>query len=222
MDRDQALQGAPRRAPSLAPEHDWAAAAGLIHPALRPLGTTGVDGRNLQASSGGGLPGKPLILAGPAGLPLAYVLPGSGFGVLIGAEHLLAWGVGPDQVHAAATANLATWSAEAPWQEEIDGSRRIVWSDSGEGMDAVRVLLPEVRARLAGDLGPTGRILIGLPERDLLIATGLAPEDEEFAALFGRYVADRWQGADEPVDDRLFELVAGELVVFGGPTGTRG
>jgi len=210
---------APRVAPSLAPEHEWSAASRLLRPALRPAGTVGVDGRNLHAVSGAGLPGKPLILPGPAGLTIGYVIPGPGFEVLVGAEHLLAWGVGPDDVHAAAMANLAAWSIEAPWAAEESGFRRVVWSDSGEGVDAARILLPEVRAELAADLGGIGRVVIGVPERDLLIAAGLADHDDEFSALLAAHVVDRWEAADHPIDQRLFELEAGRLVVFGGPSG---
>jgi hypothetical protein len=81
-------------------------------------------------------------------------------------------------------------------------------------VDAARILLDEVRSRLVSDLAPARRILVGLPERDLLIAAGLADGDEDFAALFGHYVADRAQAADDPIDDRIFELVDGELVEF--------
>ena len=203
-----------RPAPSLAPEHDWAAAAALVHPSLRPPGTAGIDGRERRVPTGRSKPSKPLVGAGPAGLAVAYVIPGPGFGVLVGAEHLLAWGVGPDEVHEAAMANLAAWSADAAWVEEMAGRRRIVWSESGGGMDAARILLPAVQAKLAAELGRIGRVLVGLPEWDLLIATGLAEGDDEFAAMFGAHVADRWDGADEPVEARLFELVGGELVVL--------
>jgi hypothetical protein len=55
---------------------------------------------------------------------------------------------------------------------------------------------------------------VGLPERDLLIAAGLADGDDEFAALFADYVADRAQAADDPIDSRIFELIEGELVEF--------
>ena len=41
-----AHENAFRAAPSLAPEHDWAAASKLIRPALRPSGTAGSDGRD--------------------------------------------------------------------------------------------------------------------------------------------------------------------------------
>jgi uncharacterized protein YtpQ (UPF0354 family) len=166
------------------------------------------------------LPDKPLVLAGPAGLTIGYVIPGQGFEVLVGAEHLLVWGVGPDDVHAAAMANLAVWSAGAPWVDEVNGPRRVVWSDSGDGTDAARILLPEVRAQLAAALGGIGRVLIGVPERDLLIATGLAGDDE-FAAMLAAYISDRSHSADHPIDPGLFELVDGELVLFGGPPGAR-
>lgn len=204
---------APRLAPSLAPEHDWAAASPLIHPALRPVGTSGADGHNPRPPGNG--PGQPLVRPGPTGLPIVYVIPGNGFDVVVGVDHLLSWGVGPAEVHAAAMANLASWSTQASWVEEVDGRRRILWSDCGEGMDAARILLSDVRGKLAEDLAPTGRILIGLPERDLLIAASLAAGDDEFAGMFADYVADRAREADEPIDDRIFELVDGELAEFG-------
>jgi hypothetical protein len=205
---------APRPAPSLAAEHDWTAASQLIRPALRPKGTSGTDGHDLRVPTGHAGPGKPLVRSGPASLSIVYVIPGRGFDILVGVDHLLAWGVGPDEVHAAAISNLDAWSSEAAWVDEIDGPRRVVWSDLGEGLDAVRILLEEVRSRLASDLGPGRRILIGLPERDLLIAAGLAEGDDEFASLFADYIADRSHTADEPIDDRVFELVDGELVAL--------
>jgi hypothetical protein len=205
---------AARAAPSLAPEHDWTAAATVLRPAFRPVGTTGTDGRELRLPAARGGPGKSIIRTGPAGLPIVYVIPGRGFDVLVGVEHLMAWGVGPDQVHDAAMANLARWSLDAAWTNEVSGGRRVVWSDLGEGLDAVRILLPEVRVRLAADLGPTHRILVGVPERDLLVAARLADGDDEFASMFADYVADRARAADEPIDSRVFDLVDGELVAL--------
>jgi hypothetical protein len=86
-------------------------------------------------------------------------------------------------------------------------------------MDAARILLVEVRRQLASDLARTGRILVGVPERDLLVAVSVADGDDEFAAMFADYVADRARGADEPIDHRLFELVDGELIEFEIPAG---
>jgi len=212
MERDAAL----RPGPSLAPEHDWPAAARVLHPVLRPAGTSGVDGRDLQVPSATALPSRPLISGGPVGLAIAYVIPGPGFGIFAGVEHLLSWNVGPAEAHAAAMSNLAAWSAGAPWVAEVSGDRRIVWSASGGGMDAARILLPEVRARLTDELGRAGRVLIGLPERDLLIAAGLVEGDDDFAALFAAYVAERSVDAEDPLDERTFELLDGELAPFAG------
>lgn len=205
---------ASRPAPSLAPEHDWVAASPLVRPALRPSGTAGSDGRDLRVPAGGTGPGEQIVRAGPAGLSIVYVLPGTGFDVVVGVDHLLAWGVGPDEVHAAAMSNLGSWSAGAPWADEVSGQRRILWSDGGEGLDAARILLEDVRARLASDLGTDRRILVGLPERDVLIAAGLAEGDDEFGSLFADYVADLAHAADVSIDKQVFELVDGELVAF--------
>jgi hypothetical protein len=98
----------------------------------------------------------------------------------------------------------------------MSGQRRLVSSASGGGGDASRILLPEVRADLAATLGPSGRVLIGIPERDLLVAGALVDGDEEFAVLFAEFVRDHAAGADQPLDPRLHEIVGGELRPFAG------
>ena len=57
-------------------------------------------------------------------------------------------------------------------------------------------------------------MLVGLPDRDLLVAGTLRPGDAEFAALFAEFVVEQSGGADEPIDRRVFELVDGRLVEF--------
>ena len=113
-------------------------------------------------------------------------------------------------------ANLGIWSAAAPWTDEVSGHRRLVSSATGDGGDAARVLLPEVRAHLASELAGGARVLIGIPERDLLVAGALYAGDDEFAALFAEFVRDHASGADQPLDDRVHELVGGELRLFVG------
>ena len=108
------------------------------------------------------------------------------------------------------------WSATAPWTDEVSGDRRLLSSDTGDGNDAARILLPDVRDHLARELGVAGRVLVGLPERHLLVAGTLRPGDAEFAALFSDFVVEHSGGADEPVDRRVFELVGGQLVEFAG------
>jgi uncharacterized protein YtpQ (UPF0354 family) len=140
----------------------------------------------------------------------------NGFDVLVNGDHLATWGVAVTDVQDAAIANLAAWSAQAPWTDEVSGDRRLVSSDTGDGNDAVRILLPDVRDHLAQELGGAGRVLIGLPERHLLLAGALRRGDEEFAALFAEFVVEHSGGADEPIDRRVFELVNGQLVEYAG------
>lgn len=202
---------------SLAPEHDWAAAVALIHPLLKPVGTSGIPADELDDLAPAA-PGKthtqPILAAGPCGLPLVYAIAATGFDVLINGEHLRSWGVSPAEVHDVAMRNLAAWSAGAAWTDEVSGDRRLLSSDTGDGWDATRILLPEVRVHLAAELG--GRVLVGLPERHLLLAGSLMPGDDDFADLFRDFVVEQSGGADEPIDRRVFELRDGELVDFMG------
>jgi len=204
--------------PSQAPEHDWLAAEAILMPILRPVGTSGTRLGDIDpvrlASEGMKTHAVPILDEGPSGLAVGYVLRAGGFDAHVNADHLLAWGATPAEVRAAAMANLARWSATAPWADEASGVRRLVSSASGDGGDAERILLPEVRAHLAGELGGAGRVLVGIPERDLLVAGGLTVGDEEFAALFAEFVRGHADGSDQPLDRRLHELVDGELRLF--------
>jgi hypothetical protein len=199
------------------PEHDWELAKGVVHPAFRPVGTQGLALDSIQRETllahASKSHAQPIVDEGPAGLPVVYVIPAEGFDIVINGDHILSWGIEPAELQDAAMRNLAAWSATAPWTDETSGDRRLLSSDTGDGLDAARALLPEVAAHLAQTLGP-GRILVGIPERHLLTAASLLPGDEEFAALFSEFIVEHSGGADEPIDRRVFELVDGRLVEF--------
>ena len=146
-----------------------------------------------------------------------YVLREPAYDVVINAEHLLTWGIEAQTLRDAAMGNLRAWSATAPWTEELEGRRRLLSSDTGDGGDAARILLPEVRQHLAGQCGGSSRVLIALPDRDLLVAGSLHPVDPDFAEQLAAFVAEVFADAHEPIEDGLFELVgeAFELVRFG-------
>lgn len=211
----------PRRtSPAHAPEQDWQAASGIIVPILRPVGSSGTRLAQLDAeqlaSEGLKAHATPLADDGPSDLVIGYVIRANAFDVLVNADHLLAWGTTPAAIRAAAMANLGLWSAAASWTDEASGHRRLVSSATGDGNDAARILLPEVRARLATELGGGARVLVGIPERDLLVAGALYAGDDEFAALFAEFVRDHAGGADQPLDQRVHEIVDGELRLFAG------
>ena len=201
-----------------APEHDWAAASSRVMPVLRPPGSQGtaIAGLDREALVREGMKShaSPLLDDGPAGMPIAYAMRAESYDVLVNADHLLAWGIDPAVLRATALENLGAWSADAPWNDELSGERRLVSSETGEGGDAARILLPQVRQYLASELGGSGRVVIGVPDRDLLLAGTVRPGDEEFADLFGDFCLEQSGGADEPIDRRVFELVEGELRPF--------
>jgi Protein of unknown function (DUF1444) len=205
---------------ALAVEHDWQAAEAHVFPVLRPAGTPGtklaeIDSEQL-AQEGLKKHALPLIDPGPADLAVAYVLREAAYDILVNADHLLAWGVDADKLRETAMANLAAWSARAPWTDELSGSRRLLSSDTGEGSDAARILLEDVRTHLVGECGGPARVLIAVPDRDLLVAGSLNPDDHEFATQFAAFVADVADDAHEPIDRGLYELVgeSNELVRF--------
>jgi hypothetical protein len=199
---------------SLAPEHDWAAASATIFPALRPAGTHGarLDGLDdaRLAYEGMKTHALPLVDDGPASLVVVYVLRQPAYDVVINADHLLTWAVGADALRSTAMDNLRSWSSTAPWSGELEGERRLVSSDTGNGGDAARILLAEVRGHLAGECGGPARVLVGLPDRDLLVAGSLNPGDGAFAEQFAAFVADLSDGASEPIQGTLFEIVGDE------------
>lgn len=206
------------------PEHDWAAARSLIYPALRPVGTSGLNVADIDpealAADAGRHHSQPLVDEGPCGIVVVYAMTAGAYDIIVNADHVLSWGVPVAAVQDAAMENLAAWSASAAWTDEVSGERRLLSSDTGEGWDAARVLLPDVLDRLGRELGPAGRVLVGVPERHLLIAGTLRPGDEEFAGLFSEFILEHSGGADEPIDRRVFELVDGRLVeLTGGPAG---
>jgi hypothetical protein len=200
------------------PEHDWGRARDLVRPAFRPIGTTGLPvetiDREVLAQHSMQSHAQPLLDVGPAEIPVVYTIAAGGFDIVVNGDHLLSWGIEPSQLQDAAMANLAAWASSAPWSDEVSGDRRVISSDTGDGLDAVRILLADATAYLAAQLGADGRVLIGIPERHLLVAATLRPDDAGFAALFSEFVIETSGGADEPVDRRLFELVDGRLVEF--------
>jgi len=201
-----------------APEHDWGTARGIVRPAFRPVGTQGLPLETIERATlmahASKSHAQPVIDTGPAGLPVVYTIPGSGFDVVVNGDHLLAWGIEPVELQDAALQNLAHWAATAAWTEEVSGERRLISSDTGDGLDAVRILLPDVVAHLARELGEGARVLVGIPERHLLTAASLRPGDEEFATLFADFIVEHSGGADEPIDRRVFEIVDGRLTEF--------
>jgi len=199
---------------SESPEHDWSTAKARIWPALRPTGTHGahLDDLTEERLLHEGMKKRPLPIVdpGPADLAVVYVLREPAYDIVINAEHLLTWAIDAQALRDTAMGNLRTWSASAPWTDELAGGRHILSSDTGDGGDAARILLPEARQYLAGECGGPARVLVALPDRDLLIVGSLQPGDETFAEQFASFAAEIYDGAHEPIERHVFELVGSD------------
>ena len=166
IDADAPVSGhvpAPTASRSLAdaPEHDWSMARDLVQPNFRPAR----DARAWPSTRSTGNPSRPTRRRAtpspsstPArpGCPVVYTIPAGGFDIVVNGEHVLSWGIEPVELQDAALRNLATWAASAAWTEETSGERRLISSQTGEGQDAARILLPDAVAYLAGHLGDGG------------------------------------------------------------------
>ena len=162
------------------PEHDWGLARELVRPAFRPVGTSGlpietVDRESLSQHAMQSHP-QPLIDLGPAGLPVVYT-------------HCGRWVRHPDQRRPPAV--MGHRAVRAPGRGDGEprrlggrarrgptrsGDRRVISSDTGDGFDAVRILLPDAIAAPAARAGRRrARVLVGIPERHLLARRPCAP-----------------------------------------------
>jgi uncharacterized protein YtpQ (UPF0354 family) len=200
---------------SLSAEQDWQAAAGILFPVIRPAGTVGLHLSTIEnpADVAGNV--DPILDDGPVDLAVAYTMDAGGFGIIANGDHLAAWGVSAATLRDAAFRNLDGWSATAPWSEDAEEQRRVISSDTGDGWDVSRILLPDVTAYLEKELGGEGRrVLVGLPARHLLVAGSLSPDDLEFAPLFADFVLEYAGDSDEEIDRRVFELREGRLQLF--------
>jgi hypothetical protein len=219
MTHDTPAMDAPPVAPagplSLTPEHAWEAAAPILYPVLRPAGTHGLRLATLATPSAAAGNVDPLVDDGPLDLLIGYQMAAGGFDVIANGDHLAAWGVTPATLRDAAFRNLDAWSATAPWSVDAADRRRVISSDTGDGWDTSRILLPDVVAYLARELGgPGSRVLVGVPSRHLLLAGSLHDDDLEFAPLFADFVVEYAGDTDDAIDRRLFELRDGRLVLF--------
>ncbi len=200
---------------SLSAENAWEAAAPILFPVIRPAGTVGLNLATLETSTDGAGHVGPLIDDGPVDLAVAYTMTAGGFDILANGDHLAGWGISVATLREAALRNLEAWSATAPWSVDADGERRVISSDTGDGWDVSRILLPDAVAHLERELGGPGRrVLVGLPARHLLVAGSLRPDDPEFAPLFADFVLEYAGDSDEEIDRRVFELRGGRLELF--------
>jgi uncharacterized protein YtpQ (UPF0354 family) len=139
-------------------------------------------------------------------LMIAYVIDEERSVAYINDDHLERWGISVQDVHARAIENLRRRTdARVKYTTVGAGDQRLFIYSSGDGYDATRLLLSDVLAGWARDL--PGNLVIGIPNRDFLIAFSDA-NPEILRAVAAQVQADAVQ-RQYGLTEQLFTLDEG-------------
>jgi uncharacterized protein YtpQ (UPF0354 family) len=179
---------------------DFASLRERIFPMLKPINLLAfVRERNL-----------PMLVYRPflADLIITYVVDEARSVAYINEQHLDRWGVGEREIHELALRNLRRRTDEhAPYTMIGEGDQRLFIFNSNDGYDATRLLLTDILATWAQQV--SGHLVIGIPNRDFLIALGDANPDI-LRSVAAQIQIDAVQ-RDYGLTDCLFTLVGGEV-----------
>jgi len=132
-----------------------------IYPMLKPAAlVTEVQERNL-----------PMLVyrAFLANLVIAYVIDEPDSVAFINEEHMEHWNIGEHTLYQQALQNLRERTLETTDYTTVgSGAQQLFIFSSQDGYDATRILLPELLDKWRAQL--TGNMVIGIPNRDFLIA----------------------------------------------------
>lgn len=152
----------------------------------------------------------PMLVYRPflADLIVAYVIDEAESVAYINENHLETWQIDEQSLHDQALANLRrrTFDATA-YTTAGEGAQRLFIFNSQDGYDATRLLLPELLEQWRAQL--PGKLVIGIPNRDFLIA--FSDADRTILTNVARQIqfdsAQRAYG----LTDQLFTLINGEV-----------
>lgn len=150
-----------------------------------------------------GLDEEPATTRFPANLRVAYLVEGPGSLKAVRPADLDRWGRSIDEVHEIAVANLLRQTnRDEPLrcEEELCG-----WA-SGDGWDAARLIVPELRRQIVEEIGPS---IYAVPQESVYVALPI-----KLANRIRPRVEHDFVTADKPVSQDLFVERGGELVVL--------
>jgi uncharacterized protein YtpQ (UPF0354 family) len=147
---------------------------------------------------------RPLL----ADLMITYVIDEAGSLAYINENHLERWGIADHELHAQAMTNLEARTADrGSYTVAGEGAQRLIVFNAQDGFDATRLLLSGLLAQIRPQF--PGKMVIGIPNRDFLIAFSDADRNilANVAIQIQRDAAER----DHGLTDQLFTLANGEV-----------
>ncbi|GAB4112677.1 MAG: DUF1444 family protein [Roseiflexaceae bacterium] len=180
-------------------DHDYAALADRIYPMLKPIQLL-VEVRERKL---------PMLVYREflADLIIVYAIEEGNSFAFLNEDHLERWEIGQQQLHDRAITNLRQRSKDIRYTTVGEGEQRLFIFNSGDGFDATRLLLTETLDQWARML--PGNLVIGIPNRDFLIAFSDTNADT-LRAIALQIQVDSAQQA-HGLTDQLFTLAKGQV-----------
>ena len=143
---------------------------------------------------------------------IVFVMDMPHYTVSIGTEQMIRWGVTADELEEIARANLERYAPNLDVQvvRSNEGGRAAIIS-MHDGYDAARLLMGDLHARLASQLGRT--FLVAAPARDMFLA--MTGDPEPFVSRLRARAEQEYHRLPYPICSDLF------LVTPDGVAGTR-
>lgn len=143
-----------------------------------------------------------------AELIVTYVINEGRSVAFVNEEHLERWAIDVQDLHERALANLRERTRErVDYTVSGVGEQRLFIFDSSDGYDATRLLLADVIAGWARQL--PGHIVIGIPNRDFLIA--FSDANPEILHSIAQQIQADAARLEHGLTDQLFTLAGGEV-----------
>ena len=114
------------------------------------------------------------------------------------------WPIDDATLAAQAIANLSNLDRSLKCSRTTHQSAQLILLRSGDGLDASRILLMDLHARLA--LTIQRPIMVGIPHRDLLVAADGSEPDQTQALQ--HFVSDQFRRAPHGITEQLFRVNA--------------
>jgi uncharacterized protein YtpQ (UPF0354 family) len=150
-----------------------------------------------------GLDQEPATTRFPANLRVAYLVEGPGSLKAVRPADLDRWGRSVDEVHEIAVANLLRQTNR---DEPLRCEKELCGWASGDGWDAARLIVPELRRQIVEKIGPS---IYAVPQESVYVALPI-----KLANRIRPRVEHDFVTADKPVSQDLFVERGGELVVL--------
>jgi uncharacterized protein YtpQ (UPF0354 family) len=145
-----------------------------------------------------------------ADLIIVYTIDEERSVAFINEDHLERWSITEQELHARALVNLQARTNEVRFTTTGTGEQRLFIYSTGDGYDATRLLLTEMLTQWAKSL--PGRLIVGIPNRDFLIAFSDANPDT-LQAIAHQIQVDSAQRA-LGLTDQLFTLEKGAVRAY--------